>query len=140
MLPQLPEPNPRTGMTREQHLAVRITTELHDAGLNFETSPARLVWAQMTETIRKFRVSYGEPIDQPPRWRGERSMSRRPPELLKAVKKFTAASRAYNKDCNIRWDVKPDAKRRRLKAASKRAYDNLVRVISAISAKRKTCN
>lgn len=66
MLPPLPKANPITGLTREQHLAVRITTEVHDAGLNFETSPATKVWAQMTETIRNFRAQYGEPIDQPP--------------------------------------------------------------------------
>lgn len=62
MLPPLPRDNPV--FTREQHLAVRITTELHEAGLNAETSPAIKVWAQITETIRNFRARYGESIDQ----------------------------------------------------------------------------
>lgn len=62
---------------------------------------------------------------------------RRPPELLKAVKKFTAASRAYNKDCNVRDIAKPDAKRRRLRASSHRAYTRLVATITNLSARRK---
>ena len=57
--------------------------------------------------------------------------------LLKATQRFSAASRAYNKDCNIRWDVKPDAKRRRLRAASQRAFKALVATITAISAQHK---
>jgi hypothetical protein len=64
-------------------------------------------------------------------------MPRRSPALLKAVKKFTAATRAYNKDCNLRWDVKPDAKRRRLRAAAQRASRQLVATITADSARSK---
>lgn len=61
-------------------------------------------------------------------------------DLQTAVKAYVSASRAYNADCNLRRMVKTDKDRRRLRAASDRAYKRMVRVITADSARGKPEN
>ena len=56
--------------------------------------------------------------------------------LEQAVQKFRVADRAYQADCNLRWQIKTDAKRRKLRAASRRAFDHMTRVITNLSARR----
>jgi hypothetical protein len=50
----------------------------------------------------------------------------KPETLEQAVRAYISASRAYNADCNLRWMVKLDKDRRRLRAASDRAYKRMV--------------
>lgn len=50
--------------------------------------------------------------------------------VLRAVEKWKRAERRYNRDCNIRWQLKrPDAKRRALAKASSDSYREMMNVL-----------
>lgn len=61
-------------------------------------------------------------------------------KLIAATKAYASASRAYNRDCNLRFGIgsDPDAKHKALQKAADVSFRRLTQVITNLSAPKPT--